>query len=125
MKIHSSISAVLLSIGILCQGCVVFWYPTTPKVSGVVIDENSNTPVIGARVGMRDHEKIHSSTGRDGTFHLPPNREWGPAFIIPFEGMTRGRLFVEAPGYITVERGVESWGGSLLELDEPIVLEKD
>src|SRR4051812_9730111 len=83
--IHAMRFVAILSVGVIgvfCQGCVVFHYPT-PEVRGSVVDAASQKPIANVRVQDWKHTHIFCKTAADGTFDLPAGHYWGPCFLIP------------------------------------------
>ena len=116
--------ALLLLVGALGQGCLVWRYPTTPKVSGSVIDATTKQPVPGATVGIRKHDDIIRTTSHDGAFRLPSDHVWRPCPLIPGDYWPRGMLFIEAPGYRPHEQEVSTFGGRPVVLQQPVELQR-
>src|SRR5665647_2237428 len=95
-----TILLVVPMIGVLCQGCVAFPYPT-PEVRGLVIDATTKQPIAGARVEIRRHTHIFCETAADGSFDLHAAHTWEPCFLIPGDYLIFARLSFKAPGYYT------------------------
>jgi hypothetical protein len=97
---NSASLSVLIFVACTLQGCVAWRYPSTPPITGKVLDAESGNPVVGAEVGFRKHQAIQTRTKVDGTFQLESDYSWGPAFILPFEFTSCGGVFyVIAPNY--------------------------
>jgi hypothetical protein len=89
-------------VGLFCQGCVVFPYPT-PEVKGVVIDAITKQPIAGVRVAeIRKAKYIHCDTASDGSFNLHANHIWGPCFLIPGDYLVYAEVSFRAAGYQAV-----------------------
>ena len=102
---RSLIAGILLLI--FCQGCFVYHYPTTPPLSGTVIDVTTKQPISGATVGFREHESIDTETASDGTFYLQSDHAWRFCYFMPGEfWLDGGTFFVEAPGYEPFETNI-------------------
>jgi len=91
----------VLLVGIFCQGCVVFHYPT-PEVCGSVIDAATKQPIAGVRVQDRKHGHIFCETSADGTFDLPAGYFWGPCFLMPGDYLIVAPVTFTTSGYQTV-----------------------
>ncbi len=124
MKFQPPSLFLLLVIAIFGQGCVVWRYPTTPQVSGAVIDATTKQPVSGATVGIRDHEGIIRTTSPDGVFRLPSDHVWRPCPLVPGDYWPQGMLFIEAPGYVPYERKVSTFGERPIVLQQPVELQR-
>ena len=118
-------------VGLFCQGCVVFPYPT-PEVTGTVIDATTKQPITGVRVAeIRKPKYIHCDTSSDGSFELRANHVWGPCFLIPGDFLVRAEVSFRAVGYQAVTnrylgmlgRG-DKPGGYPVELAHPIELKR-
>lgn len=115
--------SLLMSVWLFCQGCVVWRYTTSPPVSGVVRDSATGSPVVNAKVGFREHERIQTLTAADGSFRLPLGHTWGPALIIPFEFTPcGGTFFIEAPGYEAFELVIGPRMYHPVVFQEPVIL---
>ena len=118
----SLVCLVLLSC-FVTQGCVVWRYTTTPRVSGKAIDSITGQPIEGAKVGFRDHKRISVLTMADGKFVLDSDHVWGLALIIPMELTPCGGLFfIEAPGYVPFEREIGPRVYQPFRFAEPVAL---
>jgi hypothetical protein len=111
--------ALLIATAILAQGCFVYHYPSTPDVSGIVVDGSTRIPITNAIVGFRDHRKTFTQTAIDGSFHVLFGKKWGPAFIMRFEFTPcQGTFSVNAKGY----QPFEEWLGTSPGYYKPIAL---
>jgi hypothetical protein len=124
VKFRPSSLFLLLVIAIFGQGCLVWRYPTTPQVSGSVIDATTKQPIANATVGIRQHSRTVRTTAKDGSFLLRSDHIWRPCPLIPGDYWPQGLLFIEAASYRTVERKVATFGGRLVILEQPIELER-
>jgi len=119
---------LLLIIGLFCQGCVIFPYPT-PEVKGVVIDAATQKPIPGVRVAaIRKPKYIKCDTLSDGSFDLQANQIWGPCFLMPGDFLDDVTVSFKAKGYQAVTNGYlgmpvldEKLGGYVVQ---PVVLEQ-
>src|SRR5580693_4552873 len=93
-------TSMFLAIGILCQGCVVFPYPT-PEVKGFVVDATTKEPIGSARVEIRKHPHISGETAADGSFDLPRSHVWGFCFLMPGDYLVLANLACTATNYQT------------------------
>jgi hypothetical protein len=102
MKTHMMI---LLYVGLtmVCgQGCVQI--PTTPEVSGLVIDATTHQPIAGAQVGFKEHDHTFNTTARDGSFRLVSDHA---TEFLPWEFTPCGGLFfVQANGYALFKKEI-------------------
>ena len=123
---YSAIVTVLF-VGIFCQGCVVFRYPT-PEVRGSVIDAATKKPIAGVRVQDRKHSHIFCETSADGTFDLPAGHYWGPCLLMPGDYLVIAPLAFKAFGYQTVTNdylgGFAGYDGTPVVLNQPIELKR-
>ena len=124
MKLQPPGLFLLLVLAIFGQGCVVWRCPTTPQVSGAVIDATTKQPVSGATVGIRNHESITRTTSQDGVFRLPSDHVWRPSPLIPGDYWPQGMLFIEAPGYVLHELKVSTFGERPIVLQQPVELQR-
>jgi hypothetical protein len=107
MKKLTSILFAVTWVMILCTGCIPYHFTTRPGATGVVLDAGTHAPVVGAIVsvipGRGDGSKGVATTATDGSFRVPPRRQWGvyivpgDVFPFPFE------LSVQRDGYQQVE----------------------
>jgi hypothetical protein len=122
-------SAILsvLAVGILCQGCVVFPYPT-PEVRGSVVDAVTKKPVSDVRITVRNHSSIRCQSAADGSFDLPAGRFWGVCFLMPGDYLDMADVCFKADDYRGVTNlycaGMGS-GGRPVVLERPVELQKD
>ena len=124
-QIRAVMCSLLLLFAVLGQGCLVWRYPTTPKVTGSVIDATTKQPVSGARVGVRQHDKLTRMTSPDGSFRLRSDHVWRPCPLIPGDYWPGGMLFIEAPGYRPHEQKVHTFGGGTVVLQHPVELQRE
>lgn len=114
----------VLVVGIFCQGCLVFHYPT-PEVRGSVVDATTKKPIAGVRVQDRKHSHIFCETSADGTFDLPAGHFWGPCFLTPGDYLIIAPLTFKASGYQTVTNDyLGGHDGEPVVLEHPIELER-
>lgn len=117
-----------LAVGILCQGCVAFPYPT-PAVRGSVIDATTKKPIAYARIEVHNHSSIHCTSATNGSFDLPAGSAWRPCPLMP------GDIFVswadvsfKADGYQNVTRryatGFAGTNTAPIVLEQPVGLQK-
>jgi hypothetical protein len=125
MTARKSMLLMLPTVALLGGGCFVYRYTTTPPASGRVINGSTQAPVIGARVGFRNHDRKATETRPDGGFHLGSDHVWAFSPLIPFEFTPCGGiLFVEAPGYSPFETNVGMYVDQPLTFEKPIVLKR-
>jgi hypothetical protein len=112
----------VLVVAIICQGCVVYHYPT-PEVRGSVVDAATKKPIAGVRVQDWKHSHISCETSADGTFELPAGRYWGPCFLMPGDYLIVAHLTFSASSYQTVTNDyLGGHGGKPVVLEHPIEL---
>jgi hypothetical protein len=116
---------ILGSISLLCSGCFPVHLVTTPGISGVVLNSQTHSPVVGAQtvVSPMHHSSpsayevvtnIHALvvvTDTSGQFASPPQRRWS-VFVAGFEGDIRppcGALVVRCNGYEPAVSSFWSW----------------
>ena len=115
---------VILVVGIFCQGCVVFHYPT-PEVRGSVVDAVTQKPIAGVRVQDWKHRHISCETSADGTFDLPAGRYWGPCFLMLGDYLIVAHLTFSASGYQTATNSyLGGHDGKPAVLNHPIELKR-
>jgi hypothetical protein len=111
---------------ILCQGCFVWHYTTTPPLSGTIRDATTKQPIACATVGFKQHESIATKTGQDGSFWLKPDHAWQPCWVMPGEFWSEGGMFyVEAMGYKPFELKIHTMHGTPFAFQGPIELHQD
>lgn len=121
--------------GVLCQGCIVFPYPT-PEVKGVVIDASTRQPIANVRIQVRHHIHIHCRSAADGSFDLPAGNAWDPCFLLPGDIFAAcADVSFKTDGYQTVIKSYASPMSVPLRphsdpflpvvLDQPIELQKE
>ena len=117
-----------LAVGILCQGCVAFPYPT-PAVRGSVIDATTKKPIADARIEVHNHSSIHCTSATDGRFDLPAGSAWRPCFLMPGDYLIWADVSFSAAGYQTVTKyccadpGNYDHASDILE--QPVELQKE
>ena len=92
VKIQSSIFFATISMMLLCSGCIPYHFTTRPGASGVVLDARTGVPIVGAAVSVApvrgDDPAGTATTETDGSFRVPPRRQWGvylvPGDVFPF-----------------------------------------
>ena len=66
---------------LLCSGCIPYHFTTRPGASGVVLDARTGVPIVGAAVSVApvrgDDPAGTATTETDGSFRVPPRRQWG------------------------------------------------
>src|SRR5690348_12937664 len=91
------------TLGILCQGCVAFPYPT-PEVRGFVVDAVTKQPIASAKIGVHFSD-IHCRSAADGSFDLRAGSVWRPCFLLPGDIFAAcARVSFKAHGYKTIAR---------------------
>jgi hypothetical protein len=92
VNIRPSIALLTLSLALVCSGCIPYHFTVRPGASGTVVDARTGLPVAGAAVSVasvRGHDPAgNATTTPDGSFRIPPRRQWGvyivPGDIFPF-----------------------------------------
>lgn len=116
----------LLGLLMLCQGCFVYRYTTTPPLSGSVREASTKQAISGATVGFRKHDSIATKTAADGNFRLEPDHAWRFCWIMPGEFWAEGgAFFVEAAGYRPLEQNIQTRHGTPRTFQGPIELHPD
>ena len=86
MKLRTPISLLTLWAALVCSGCVAYHFTMRPGASGTVLDARTGLPVAGASVSLApergDDPAGTATTAADGSFTLPPRRQWG-VYIVP------------------------------------------
>ncbi len=86
MRIPSSIAFAGISLTLLCSGCIPYHFTMRPGASGVVLDSSTGVPIGGAAVSVApvrgDDPAGTATTAADGSFKVPPKRQWG-VYIFP------------------------------------------
>ena len=117
-----------LAVGILCQGCVAFPYPT-PAVRGSVVDATTKKPIADARIEVHNHSSIHCTSATDGSFDLPWGSAWRPCFLMPGDYLILADVCFKADGYQTVTKrccaGMGRRDVQPVVLEQPIELQKE
>ena len=115
----------LLTVGILCQGCFVFPYPT-PEIKGSVVDGINKEPIANARIEVRKHPRISCETAADGSFDLPKDHIWGFCFLMPGDFLVFANLACTATNYQTFTNTyIQGWEAKSIVLQHPIELRKN
>ena len=104
------------------SGCFPYKYTLRPAVSGQVIRADTGAPIEGALVVDRLAEALKTRSTADGSFLLPPHKEWGIWFILPQEPMFVNRIGVSADGFLSKELAVRPFGPTAL-LSGPVRLD--
>jgi len=69
-----------------CAGCIPYHFTVRPGVSGTVLDVQTGTPITNAAIavspGRGDNPASEATTAADGSFFIPPQRQWG-VYIVP------------------------------------------
>ena len=119
----------IFTVGILCQGCIAFPYPT-PEVRGLVVDATTKQPIASAKIEVRNHFGIYCRSAEDGSFNLPAGNAWRLCPLLP------GDIFIscadvsfKADGYQTVIRhyatGFAGTNTAPVILKQPVGLQKE
>src|SRR5438067_5769416 len=87
----------------LCAGCIPYHFTMRPGASGRVLDARTGVPVAGAGVSVApvrgDDPVGTATTATDGSFRVPPRRQWG-VYIVPGDVFPcRFTLSVQHDGY--------------------------
>jgi hypothetical protein len=118
--------ALLLPLIFLCQGCLIFPYPT-PEVKGTIVDAETQKPLVNARVELHNHKYTYCETTADGSFDMPRSSVWLPCLGMPGDiFIAAGTFDFKAPGYETVSRKLTSLlrTNSVTQLEKPVELRK-
>jgi hypothetical protein len=90
-------AAALALVGWCLSGCQLIPHrELSPRVTGKVLDQNSQRPVSGASVTMDGFFTASGSTGADGQFELPRKKEWMSYVALGDPGCD---VLIRAPGY--------------------------
>lgn len=94
---------VAIFLSVFCTGCFPVHVTTRPGATGVVVDADTRTAVVGATVsviplGINDPPAA-VDTGFAGAFQVPAKRQWG-IYIMPTDIFPIAyRLSVRREGY--------------------------
>jgi hypothetical protein len=96
------------------SGCIEITTYVSPSASGAVVDAQSQKPIEGATISVKDHAGLFAQTNAKGQFVLTPVTRKSHIFVLgPYESLPpSGTLVVSADGYasrdIAVNEGVNS-----------------
>jgi hypothetical protein len=117
-----------LAVGVLCQGCVAFRYPT-PTVRGSVVDAATKKPIADVKIEVHNHSSIHCRSAADGSFDLPSGSAWRACFLIPGDYLIWADVCFKADGYQTVTKYCSAGMGRRdvrpVVLEQPVELKKE
>jgi hypothetical protein len=123
IQVKIKLTMLLVTIALLDQGCFIYKYPSTPEVTGKVVDARTGDPITNAIVGFRGHKKTFTQTTTNGSFHVLFGKRWGPAYIIPMEFTPcNGTFFAESEGYQPFEEWLTAPRYNPINLTNPISL---
>jgi hypothetical protein len=111
---------LLILSAIFCSGCIPYHYTLQPGATGTVVDSKSGCPLPDAQVilssihGTWDptnnidvfftNQVASTTSTNNGTFHIPPKREWSVLIFIPIDfPWKRYELRVENTNYQTLK----------------------
>ena len=96
-------STSLLIASLAFSGCVAH-IDTTAHAQGRVISAATHKPVQAAQVTIEDHPQATTLTARDGSFDIPPLKEWiFIPMIFPVDYFPASEVIVAARGYRTTQ----------------------
>jgi hypothetical protein len=96
------------------SGCIEITTYVSPSASGTVVDAQSQKPIEGATISVKDHAGLFAQTNAEGEFVLTPVTRRSHIFVYePYESLPpSGTLVVSADGYasrdIPVNEGANS-----------------
>jgi hypothetical protein len=95
------IRVALLSILLMCSGCLPLQIKGTPHLAGSVIDADTKQPVAGARLHYAEFPKHEAYTGADGRYDFPRIDYWilFPILVDSDGPPHESALTIEAPKY--------------------------
>ena len=131
-RVLTGLSILAIASIVLTQCYRVVWY--SPAIEGVVIDQNTGKPVVGAivygtwqitgPVGETNEYMAmeETTTDRSGLFHVPA---WGPRFHfgLGFIRYDQPILVIFRRGYFPITYYNQNMGDGLSGIYAPIVLE--
>jgi hypothetical protein len=106
-------SAALMTLTSL-SGCIEITTYVSPSASGTVVDAQSQKPIEGATISVKDHAGLFTQTNAGGRFVLTPITRKSHIFVLgPYGSLPpSGTLVVSADGYalreIALNEGVNS-----------------
>jgi hypothetical protein len=96
------------------SGCIEITTYVSPSASGTVVDAQSQKPIEGATISVKDHAGLFTQTNTEGQFVLTPiTRKSHIFWLEPYGSLPpSGTLVVSADGYasrdIALNEGVNS-----------------
>ena len=95
------ISIVIFGAAALLNGCVPWRVQETPHLSGVVVDANSKSPIVGAKLHFQEFPEHAVVTNQGGQYDLPLIKKWRLMPLAPVDRFGHTTLVVEATGFET------------------------
>jgi hypothetical protein len=99
---------LLIPVCLATSGCFPYHYTDRPGINGTVVNAASQQPVVGAGIAFGRTNDIVTQTTADGSFAIPPKKQWG-IWIIPQDVFTsRYAVSIRRDGFQDYETEVLS-----------------
>lgn len=87
------------------SGCIEITTYVSPSASGAVVDAQTQKPIEGATISVKDHAGLFTQTNAEGQFVLTPITRKLHIFLLePYQSLPpSGALVVSADGYVLSE----------------------